>query len=110
MPPRGWLGCWRRGVGSGSVGGGGGGPRSVASVVAIWAVAKTGAGFVPVDPGYPGERITHMLTDSGVRLGVTTSDTVLPDTGVDWLLLDDLDTTPARCSTRSGYARRIRRT
>ena len=68
-------------------------PRSVASVVAIWAVAKTGAGFVPVDPTYPVERIAHMLTDSGVTVGVTTADTVLPDTGVQWVLLDDLDTT-----------------
>ena len=68
-------------------------PRSVASVVAIWAVAKTGAGFVPVDPAYPRERIAHMLTDSGVTVGVTTAETVLPDTGVQWVLLDELDTT-----------------
>ena len=45
--------------------------RSVESVLAVWAVAKAGAAFVPVDPGYPAERIEHMLTDSGAALGVT---------------------------------------
>ncbi|HEY5855389.1 MAG TPA: amino acid adenylation domain-containing protein, partial [Aldersonia sp.] len=70
--------------------------RSLTSVVAIWAVAKTGAAFVPVDPTYPSERIAHMLTDSGAGLGVTTTDFVddLPGTGIDWTLLDEVDTTP----------------
>ena len=36
-------------------------PRSIESVLAIWAVAKTGAAFVPVDPSLPGRRIEHML-------------------------------------------------
>ena len=40
-------------------------PRSLESVLSVWAVAKTGAAFVPIDPNYPDERITHMLTDSG---------------------------------------------
>lgn len=48
-------------------------PRSVDSVVALWAVAKTGAGFVPVDPNYPADRVAHMVTDSGVALGLTVS-------------------------------------
>ena len=38
--------------------------RSLESVVAVWALAKTGAAFVPLDPSYPVERIEHMLTDS----------------------------------------------
>lgn len=40
-------------------------PRSADSVRSMWAVAKTGAAFVPVDPHYPADRIAHMLTDSG---------------------------------------------
>ncbi|MBF6235371.1 AMP-binding protein, partial [Nocardia farcinica] len=40
-------------------------PHSADSVFAAWAVAKTGAAFVPVDPNYPAERIAHMVTDSG---------------------------------------------
>ncbi len=40
-------------------------PRSIESVLSVWAVARTGAAFLPVDPGYPLDRIEHMLTDSG---------------------------------------------
>ena len=69
-------------------------PRSVDSVLAVWAVAKTGAGFVPVDPHYPAARVAHMLTDSGVAFGltVTTVRHNLPD-HAEWLLLDDPITT-----------------
>src|SRR5690606_3688024 len=31
----------------------------------------TGAAYVPVDPGYPRERIAHMIADSGALLGLT---------------------------------------
>ena len=65
-------------------------PRSIESVLCVWAVAKTGAVFVPVDPNYPGERITHMLTDSECALGLTTSEyrARLPE-NIGWLVLDD---------------------
>ncbi|WP_157123959.1 non-ribosomal peptide synthetase, partial [Nocardia pseudovaccinii] len=64
-------------------------PRSAELVVAIWAVAKTGAAFLPLDPGNPAARIGELLSDSRITLGVTTSAVApqLPDT-VDWLLLD----------------------
>ncbi len=66
--------------------------RSLESVCAVWAVAKTGAGFLPVDPTYPAERIAHMLADSGVRVGVTVGEhlAALPDT-VAWTVLDGDD-------------------
>ncbi|MFZ2173425.1 MAG: amino acid adenylation domain-containing protein, partial [Rhodococcus sp. (in: high G+C Gram-positive bacteria)] len=65
-------------------------PRSIDSMVSVWAVAKTGAAFVPIDPNYPDERITHMLTDSGATIGVTTTEhrDRLPGTAL-WLTLDD---------------------
>ncbi|WP_460725781.1 amino acid adenylation domain-containing protein [Nocardia heshunensis] len=67
--------------------------RSVESVVAVWALAKTGAAFLPLDPNYPVERIEHILTDSRAPIGVTVSEVgdTLPGT-IDWLLLDDLNT------------------
>ncbi|WP_139191243.1 amino acid adenylation domain-containing protein, partial [Rhodococcus tukisamuensis] len=67
-------------------------PRSVDSVRAVWAVAKTGAAFVPIDPNYPDERVVHMLLDSGARIGVTTAEhrDRLPD-AARWLVLDDPD-------------------
>ncbi|MDO1482184.1 non-ribosomal peptide synthetase, partial [Rhodococcus ruber] len=62
--------------------------RSIDSVVATWAVAKSGAAFVPVDPNYPVDRIAHMISDSGVRLGLTTAGhaAALPGT-LEWLVL-----------------------
>ncbi|QIS05391.1 amino acid adenylation domain-containing protein [Nocardia brasiliensis] len=67
--------------------------RSLESVVAVWALAKSGAAFAPLDPNYPVERIEHMLTDSKAPIGVTVTATgeTLPGS-IDWLLLDDLNT------------------
>ncbi|MBV6697676.1 non-ribosomal peptide synthase/polyketide synthase [Kitasatospora aureofaciens] len=39
-------------------------PRSVEQVVAVLAVAKAGAAYLPVDPEYPKARIAHMLADA----------------------------------------------
>ncbi|MGV5049105.1 amino acid adenylation domain-containing protein [Rhodococcus pyridinivorans] len=66
--------------------------RSFESVIAVWAVAKTGAAFLPVDPNYPQDRIQHMLTDSGAVLGLTTAAhrDALPST-TEWVVLDDPD-------------------
>ncbi|MCQ4122819.1 non-ribosomal peptide synthetase, partial [Rhodococcus tibetensis] len=64
-------------------------PRSVESVVAVWSVVKTGAAFLPIDPTYPAVRIDHMVSDSGVTLGLTVSAhlAALPDT-VAWTCVD----------------------
>ena len=43
-------------------------PRSAEMVLAELAVAKTGAAFLPVDPGYPEERIALMLRDAAPAL------------------------------------------
>nr|WP_241996872.1 amino acid adenylation domain-containing protein [Rhodococcus sp. SMB37] len=51
-------------------------PRSLESVVVLWAVVKSGATFVPVDPGYPAERVQFMVADSGAVLAVTVSSVV----------------------------------
>ncbi|MDN3054833.1 non-ribosomal peptide synthase/polyketide synthase [Streptomyces sp. SRF1] len=39
-------------------------PRSVEMLVAQLAVAKAGGAFLPVDPGYPKERVAFMLADA----------------------------------------------
>ncbi|WP_449289755.1 amino acid adenylation domain-containing protein [Nocardia rhizosphaerae] len=64
--------------------------RSIESVLAVWAVAKTGAAYVPVDPAYPRERIAHIVADSGAVLGLTVA-THRPalGTGLYWIELDD---------------------
>ena len=67
-------------------------PRGIDLVIAVLAVLKAGAAYLPVDPDYPAERITHMLTDTRPTLLLTTSDAAadLPHTeGVTSVLLDD---------------------
>ncbi|ROP35964.1 amino acid adenylation domain-containing protein [Saccharothrix texasensis] len=39
-------------------------PRSVDLVVALHAVHRAGAAYLPVDPGYPAERVAFMLADA----------------------------------------------
>ncbi|WP_405486129.1 amino acid adenylation domain-containing protein [Nocardia sp. NBC_00511] len=64
-------------------------PRALETVLAIWSVIKTGAGWLPVDPAYPAARIAHMVSDSGAVVGLTTAAAraAMPDS-LDWLTLD----------------------
>ncbi|MFC0008148.1 condensation domain-containing protein, partial [Micromonospora siamensis] len=63
------------------------------------AVLRSGAAFVPLDPGYPDDRLAHMITDSGTTLVLTEHalhqrlSAAGPHTR--WLALDDTDTDTA---------------
>ncbi|MFF5983015.1 amino acid adenylation domain-containing protein [Streptomyces olindensis] len=46
-------------------------PRSVELVVALLAVLKSGAGYVPVDPEFPQERVAYILQDADPVLTLT---------------------------------------
>lgn len=68
--------------------------RSVWSVIAMRAVAATGAAFVPIDPAYPAARIAFMAEDSSASIAVTTVDdagalAALPQTLADSALVLD---------------------
>ncbi|MEV6645772.1 amino acid adenylation domain-containing protein [Amycolatopsis sp. NPDC051371] len=63
-------------------------PRSTHLVTAILAVLKTGAAYLPLDPGYPAERLAFMLEDAAPTLVLATASTAVPGA----LLLDDPDT------------------
>ena len=45
--------------------------RSTELIVALLAIVKTGAAYLPMDPLFPSERLGYMLEDSGTRLLVT---------------------------------------
>ncbi|WP_395366318.1 amino acid adenylation domain-containing protein [Streptomyces sp. YH02] len=67
-------------------------PRSPELVVALLAVMKAGAAYLPLDADHPQDRIAYMLSDAGARTVVTVRDLAddLPETaGISHLLLDD---------------------
>ncbi len=45
--------------------------RSLAMVVGLLGILKTGAAYVPIDPHYPLDRIDYMLTDAKINLLLT---------------------------------------
>ncbi|MFW0784010.1 amino acid adenylation domain-containing protein [Gordonia sp. CPCC 206044] len=80
--------------------------RSIDSVVAVAAVAKTGAAFVAIDPRQPAARRSDMIADSTPLIGLTTTDAAddLPE-GPRWLVIDDATVElqlAGHCGTRIG--------
>ncbi|MFF4139606.1 amino acid adenylation domain-containing protein, partial [Streptomyces mirabilis] len=68
-------------------------PRSADMVIALLAVLKAGAAYIPVDPAYPADRVAYMLGDARPRLILTTEKAAdaLPNTGVPTIELDAPD-------------------
>ncbi|MTE22329.1 amino acid adenylation domain-containing protein [Streptomyces sp. TRM43335] len=66
-------------------------PRSTELVVAILAVLKTGAAYLPIDPKLPAERVAHLLRDAAPVMLVTTAPAAgrAEGTAVPVLPLDD---------------------
>ncbi|MEU4477584.1 amino acid adenylation domain-containing protein [Micromonospora sp. NPDC023966] len=83
-------------------------PRTPELVVALLAVLKAGAAYVPLDPAYPPARVAFMTADSGMRLVLTRADLAdrFPDTAlpVDRLDRDGDATDPAVPATPADLA------
>ncbi|WP_406361929.1 amino acid adenylation domain-containing protein [Streptomyces sp. NBC_00715] len=56
-------------------------PRTAQTMVALLAVLKAGAAYMPVDPAYPADRIAYMLQDADPALVLTVAETerMLPE-------------------------------
>ena len=76
-------------------------PRSPDMIVAVLAVLKAGAAYVPVDPAYPPDRIAYMLSETNPVTVLTTAGVAdtLP-ARLPLLVLDD----PATVQTLAGLA------
>ncbi|MCG1056113.1 amino acid adenylation domain-containing protein, partial [Mycetohabitans sp. B5] len=66
-------------------------PRSPQMVIALLAILKAGAAYLPLDPDYPPDRLAFMLADAKPRLIITDTLTAerLPDASTQRLCLDD---------------------
>ncbi|MFD7319341.1 amino acid adenylation domain-containing protein, partial [Streptomyces sp. NPDC059883] len=72
--------------------------RSAELVVALLAVLKAGGTYVPIDPGYPADRIDYMLADSAPQVLIARPGTLALRAGAATppvLELDRLDAEPA---------------
>jgi amino acid adenylation domain-containing protein len=67
--------------------------RSFELVIALYAIVKAGAAYVPLDPSYPAERLAYMMDDSGIELLLCQRDVAWPKVdGVRSIELDAIDT------------------
>lgn len=88
--------------------------RSIEMLVSMLAVHKAGAGYLPLDPSYPAERVRFMLSDSETKLVLTTTalEKQLHGAAVKAIRLDELLArarreevpNPARASTGENLA------
>ncbi|MEE4150887.1 amino acid adenylation domain-containing protein [Pseudomonas viridiflava] len=64
--------------------------RGLDTLVAMLAILKAGAGYVPVDPSHPDERIAYLLTDSAPNVVLTQQSLMsrVPDTAVPVIAFD----------------------
>jgi amino acid adenylation domain-containing protein len=71
--------------------------RSPQMMVSILAVLKAGGAYLPLDPGYPLERLRFIIVDSGAQAVLTNGHLLarLPHTEIETVVLDDIDS-PAR--------------
>jgi nonribosomal peptide synthetase DhbF len=80
-------------------------PRSPEMVAAVLAVSKAGAAYLPIDPGYPADRVGFMLTDAAPGLLITDRATSarLPEAaGVAVLDIEDTAVTAAVADLPAG--------
>ena len=82
--------------------------RSAVLVAAVLAVAKAGAAYLPVDPGYPAQRIAFVLADARPGLLVTTVgvERRLPAGGPARVVLDERGRVAGRVAVAPGGGHR----
>ena len=77
--------------------------RSLEMVVGLLGILKAGGAYLPLDPGYPTERLAYMLSDASPRILLTQARLTqsLPQTTAEVIRLDGAWSTIAQCSTEN---------
>ncbi|WP_440262019.1 amino acid adenylation domain-containing protein, partial [Dyella sp.] len=77
--------------------------RSIEMVLALYAVMKAGAAYLPIDPDHPAERVRYMLDDAQADIVLTQAalQAALPDGAYRVLAVDALADTLAKESTEN---------
>ncbi|MFC4045847.1 amino acid adenylation domain-containing protein [Dactylosporangium siamense] len=65
-------------------------PRTAELVVAVLAVHKTGAAYLPLDPGFPADRLAYMVEDARPVTVMDSSTELFPPSGVSLVSPDPL--------------------
>ena len=80
--------------------------RSPEMPVGILAILKAGAAYLPIDPGYPGDRVRFMLADSGASMVLIDHPDRLPSSIKGDLSLTAIGTQDTGCERSSGIENR----
>jgi amino acid adenylation domain-containing protein len=76
--------------------------RSLEMVVGVLGILKTGAAYVPLDPNFPPERLSYMMSDANIKVLLTEEAIIsqLPSHGVRLVSIDGEASNIALCSDR----------
>ncbi|MFJ4990222.1 amino acid adenylation domain-containing protein [Streptomyces sp. NPDC088732] len=69
--------------------------RSMELIVALLAVQRAGAAYLPLDSDYPAQRLEFMLADSGAECVLTARGVKAPESDVPSVFIEDLETAEA---------------
>ncbi|WP_062060637.1 non-ribosomal peptide synthetase [Aquimarina longa] len=70
--------------------------RSLDMIIGILGILKSGGVYVPIDPGYPKDRIDYIIKDSSLEIVISKSDSqdvLMPNGDIDVILLDQKEYT-----------------
>ncbi|MDD3990360.1 MAG: amino acid adenylation domain-containing protein, partial [Bacteroidales bacterium] len=79
------------------------------TVIALLAILKAGGAYLPLDPEYPDERISHILSESRIKIALTTGilkerlQRIANEAGCDCLVLDIENAEEASADIPSAY-------
>ena len=67
--------------------------RGPALIISILGILKSGGAYVPIDPGYPEDRIQYMMEDAAIRVLLSTANIIdhLPELGVETVIQLDVE-------------------